>query len=339
MFSHPLDYCPVTHPAVQLSSKTGDADLYVSCGVPTEPTEYPTAADGAKWQSTTTGPDQVTIASGDWTNEDCDGATPLIAILGYSNASYTLVAEVGAGPVPLYDNVPQKGRVAVTEYDYWSFDGQADGPVTFTVRSLDGDGDLYVACAGNQPTTRSYVWHSADPSSSDDVVHIEPSDPHWCTDGFVAGVYGFSGSGHSDDDVNPGAGPGVSYVITAVNGRTETNVNLNMPLIGFVNHNEYIYYSVPAETVAGKGVKIVVQPQQDSVDVDLYVSCASDSQLPTSATHRWSSTLSQYQPDSGECGLRCTHGDKRAHSYSHTALKQLSFKQEHRTSARPRVRL
>lgn len=290
---------------LQVSPVFGDPDLFVGCGVSDDPSAYASNSGTAYWQSTGIGVDGVTIDLASWNSNGCaSDAAATVSVRGYTNTTFVIQAQtVGLNPVPLYDGVEIFGEVDVDRFDYYSFQGTGDA-VTFTVNSVDGDADLYVGCAGSLPDRNQYLWSSTDPAGSNDVVHVLADDDQYCSSGFVAGVYGYSGTTADDDWTNTpstarraqSSGPTASYIITATRGSTAHPLLLNMAQTSTVDTQDYVYYQVPVGSLAHKGIKISVAPQGEDTDVDLVVSCSTDS-LPTVSHYRWRSDNSYWFPD------------------------------------------
>lgn len=152
---------------------------------------------------------------------------------------------------------------------YFSVDapsGSARPNLTLTVSSVSGDPDLYVACAGQVPSSSNSFWQSR--YYGDDSVDVYGSDPHYCTGGFVAGVYGFTNATFVIEAHFATPQPSFSWLVPDV------------PVSTGVARGEYLYYAVFAE--GGDAVDITVTPR--SGDPDLFVSC---SPFPTLSNYHW----------------------------------------------------
>ena len=179
------------------------AQLFVSVhAANTRPGQYPATYDKASQK--TVGADAVSFS---WLEMPECVAAPMppgscglwIAVYGYTNASYNLVAVVsdgGPAAIELLDGVPQAGAVAQGGAAFFYADVDVDPTATYSfyVRALSGDPDLFLTTDGSVPS-RTHYNYSSTTGSGDDFVNVRPGD-----DGYnpstraYALVWGYSAS-------------------------------------------------------------------------------------------------------------------------------------------------
>lgn len=271
-----------------LTSYSGDADCYVSIA----PTIHPNTSNYL-WSSGRYSRDIISIQSSElsticWNNS----ATILlgycslyIAIRGYRNASYSIVANIDLGyssPILLLDGQSQNGLVQEESYQYYDFKiSNSSGilsSIVITLTPLDGhDSDIYASFSG-QPGIHHYDYLSTNYGSTVDQITISPSDPKYCSGCTLhICVFGYYTS---------------QYSITLSSARVST-LSTGTPVGGHIDKYQFQYFSI-----YNRDSLAVLTFYLTSIigDADIYVSTETiDSiviNVPTINQYTWKATHS-----------------------------------------------
>lgn len=189
------------HIDITVTMLSGDADLYVSLnGQAASPTNF-------EYRSTSgQGADYAIIHTYDWPwvtycqgRDYCDVS---IGVVGFTNATYSVVATPNSVGIQLQPNVPLYDHVGEGLYDFFFLDvspREANATLTFAITPFAGDPDLYVSCVTPQPTWDSCqnasnkCWTSQGYGPASEVIVVTNADPNYCAPPAVyfLGVYGF----------------------------------------------------------------------------------------------------------------------------------------------------
>lgn len=254
---------PSQNIAIDVTPLNGDPDVFVDCAIqPTgDDTGTPSrSANHYKWKSENWGHDSVLVSHDDpagscaATATGPNGGTFYIAVLGFSNTTFTILGSMDDGlPTLLVDGAPQQGTVVAGAYKMYEFEVGEEAPeLTITLTPIFGDPDLYVNINGRMASRTDYTFRSQF-SRGKDYIFIEAAD--MCTSCFVSiAVYGYQTS---------------SYTIAATTGGALRTLQDGVSVRDFVQHNEYEYFQF---TVPEGGHTLEITCTVVSGDPDLYVS-------------------------------------------------------------------
>lgn len=251
---------------ISLIPRSGDSDLFVTLNG-NKPTQ-------TVWQYraiSSFGNDNIEIAGTDVAfatgnnGSSCalGGCLLKIAVLGFRDSEYSIVATTSNTATTLIPGVPMRDSVSQGSYDYYEFNLNSYSPISVVLTPLSGDPDLFVDWGSNntKPTRESHKWASQ--RVGVDAITIYPSDPLACNTTLAAagctyyiGVLGYTYN--------------VSFVLTAyVLDANPVELVDGQPQSGQVPTSltqQYVFYAPP-----GFGnVQITLSPSFG--DPDLYVS-------------------------------------------------------------------
>ena len=243
---------------ITLSPVFGDPDLFVSVNSTSPPS--PSQSDFSSMS--VAGPEQVTIMETDplivarCAGYGTSSCPILIAVNGFVNSSYSLMAVTSAYSSDLSNGVPMYGTVAKNEFQYYVF--HADEPnalLQFALTPYSGDPDIYISTTNPNPTTRNFTWASM--GIGRDVIEISVEDHHYCQPpcNYYIGVTSY--------------GENASYTITASQGEyTVTQLVDGEPQMGYLGagSTDQFFYYAPVGTQV-----ITVTLSSLFGDADLYV--------------------------------------------------------------------
>ena len=266
---------------IDVTPLTGDPDIYVGCFVrPTNKIDGFPSVRNYNFSSTAWGEDTIRIEASN--PEAChygkpDGATFFIAVYGFSDSSYSVMAFVDDGmPSSLVDGFPQLGMVIHRQFMYYTYFVPDSAPnVTISVTPYYGDPDLYVSMGSSgsfdadKPTLDKYAYRAQNVDGRESVTLFpggnhchDPNDNCYCSNCYVyIGVYGYDSS---------------SYSITAAAAESTKVLQDGTPVRGSVGPHAYSYYRF---TVRQHNRKLKISVTPVSGDPDLVVS--TDTPRPT----------------------------------------------------------
>ena len=187
-----------------------------------------------------------------------------IGVYGYNNASFSIVAYVGAGSsaLELLDGIPQAGSVTEQGLSYFYADVDLPPPGTtysFYVRSLSGDPDLFVTTDGTLPVVccPPHYQYSSMSSTGDDYVNVARGTSGYnATTRAYALVHGFTASTFEITFATVGA---VEPLSDSVSTRG----------VGVGDQNLYYFFSIPDPSTL---FPVTISCTALSGDPDLFIS-------------------------------------------------------------------
>lgn len=192
---------PTQDVIIDVTPFNGDPDLFVSCTLNNTGDDYGTPS---RWhndfRSMYFGADTIVIHAND--PAACsfgEGGTYYVAVYGYQNTTFSILATYSNSTRTLVDGEPQAGLVEAGTYvQYMMYIGNTEfTDVTITLTASHGDPDLYVTTDGTRPTMINWQFSSRSYYSRDQVL-IPRGDGRMCHHCWLnIGVYGYSTSAFS----------------------------------------------------------------------------------------------------------------------------------------------
>jgi hypothetical protein len=209
--------------------------------------------------------------------------TANIAVYGYTQAAYTIVASSGNLRV-LQDGVPASGSAPGNGYTYYQFTVLNRALISITVSPTSNDPDVYISNTIKRPNSTSYTWQSA--TFGAEQVTIDPADSRASSCGipctYYIAVFGWR---------NP-----ATFTITASTNvatflPTGLPVQASAPAGGFA----YFTFLSPADA---SGIEFILTPLSGAPDTLIFVGNDLDPTtgrvyFPTQTAHySWTSGMS-----------------------------------------------
>jgi hypothetical protein len=193
----------------------------------------------------------------------------IIGVYGFTNSSYSIVAQTAAATVVLQNGVAQLDNVQTGAYEYFSFEvNEPNMNLTITVTALNGDPDLYVSTTTARPTNTDYEYDSIHWGT--DSVHLDNA----AVGTYYIGVHGFLASDFSITALLTDEEPGTD-AITLIEGH---------PQNGDLETGRYRYYTYRLlETTA----MLTFTLTTSQGDPDLYIT--NDGTVPSNTHYTWES--------------------------------------------------
>lgn len=222
---------------------------------------------------------QFNVTCAQWPTNNC---TASIAVYGYSQAQYSIVASNGVRS--LQDGVPMDASSPGNGYTYFKFTLSNRRLLTVTVTPITNDPDLYMSNTVKTPNSTTATWGAA--GFGPEVITIDPADPDAASCAFPCTYYiGVLGWRRPS-----------TYTITA-STQGITTLPAGQPVQGTAPPGGYAYFSYFAPA-ARTGIEFIVVPTSGAPDTTLYVSNDIDPQTgrtyyPTADAHAdWTSGTS-----------------------------------------------
>mmetsp|Transcript_3149 Transcript_3149/g.4876 ORF Transcript_3149/g.4876 Transcript_3149/m.4876 type:complete len:2519 (-) Transcript_3149:278-7834(-) len=292
---HEIDYYKYTVTApdkdvvIVVTPFSGDPDMFVSLA----PNRHPSYANYT-WMTAFWGADTLTIQHSDL-SEYCvpvpsegKNCELFIAIYGWQNCSYSIVAQMDEGalhPVALVDGQPQSGHVALGSYAYYTFfindhdHSLLPAGLTITLTSTDGgDQDIYLLFSDEEePGKNHFDYASTNFAGVSDEVRVSAGDAHYCINCMVhIAVFGFK-PGH--------------YSIVATS-RNVQELQSGVAVGGHLEQGQYRYYSV-RNTNPTAQISVSLTPVNGDPDIYMNIYSASSDgtpyAFPTTSRYTWRS--------------------------------------------------
>lgn len=269
----------VSNVKIQLTSLSGDADLYTSRKEGHNPRE--TLEYSSSHQSYI--PDTVTY------QRNIDGllkATYHIAVYGFTASSFSIYYSTRSIThkeisLALYDGQPQQGSINSTALDESylryhfsiSISPQEHKDIMIMLTPLTGRFDCYVG-VDYEPTYTNYTWTMG---SSENNIKISRTDSNFIRQG----QYNILVQKERIADEIPHL-----FTIKFSTGSFHTNIVEGLPEFGNMTMNEISYYSYHVVNLTGS---ITVSVTPISGDPDLYISINSSNRYPSSSQYDYNS--------------------------------------------------
>lgn len=261
---------------ITLTPVSGDPDVYISTK-----TRYPSSTNST-WKSFRYGADAIDINTATDANA-CSHCTYYIAVVGMTEATYSLVVSLQDTQFTLADGIPMSGSLGLLTWSYYTFYDSHGSARDFRVvlTSTSGNADMFITLDGSTPTSMSYDYSSTN-WMSDDQVTIKHSDSPYqiCLDAggatsckFIIGIRGMSFSNE--------------FTITLTSSVSTSLIQLGGTQRGVVAGGEYVFYKLAlSQQGSTSPYTLQIRAVPTSGHISVYSSCQYP--MPRSNTSSWS---------------------------------------------------
>jgi hypothetical protein len=266
-----------------LTTLAGDPDLYIST-IASHPSR-----SNFTWSAIQYGDDEIVIDPSIDTKA-CLYCRYFIAVVGTSEASYSLVAHLESVNPSLVNGIPASGHVALLDWKYYVFTVRRGAPVDLEISliTLSGNADLYATLDGSEPSWTNYAYTSYNWGTADDLISIAHNDPSAVsclanTANTLGCLITIGINGLADSD----------YIVTVTSSTAARLLQQHIPMADSINQESYNYYKTPILAGLSTGSTFRLQVTMNGGEVMIYFSCLTDS--PDKNSHQW-----EYSPTTSD---------------------------------------
>lgn len=255
-----------------LTPLMGRAFLYVSSSRKPDPKNH----SSYQWSSFEDTIQSITVKPMDV--GFCMNCSYHIAVLGVVNITrFSILASSSVAVISMQDGIGLTGAVDEKQWLYYSFAlSNSHADLTVTVTPMSGDPDLYMSIDDQRPTLTNYTAKAT--AFGADIIHIDPSSPHYRLGVYYFGVTGFRNSTFS-----------IMAKVTDLNGTVGKNQQVllreGLPQIGFLpDANSFALFTF-SPSDPKRTVTFTVTPRYG--DPDLFVTDGANISDPKWSSKKW----------------------------------------------------